>query len=343
MIPWAKGRLAGQALDASFIGPSFGLNKRKYYRNFGSPRYDFLLEEFFSRLPHHTFTEADYRETGEIAFDRAISQWASKNGLRDRSSFIVEVGGMWGGYPAIRNARSFLWARLLNSRHALSNVHNALSQLDPEKLFVAVHMRTAASEFSSVDPSTSARGRFNILVPGDWYLQVCEAIASRFRGRVQFRIFTDKGGAADQEAVRRFSPDQIPSRGLTECSDLLLLAMADLRIYSVSSYSLVAGFLSQGPYVWYEPQLTLEDGMYSLWGHEAAQQRAGSRTREASAFLASRDGSAGSDAQRPAACLGYPMNGGDALPPKLTELLEQKLETKDWRTNLLDYGCFPIS
>ena len=341
MIPWAKGWLASQALDASLIGPSFGLNKRKYYRNFGTSRLDFLFEDVAARLARFTFCEADYRETGEIEFDRAISAWAAKKGIFDRRSFIVEVGGMWGGYPAIRNARSFLSAKLLNSQDALSNVHHVSSQLDRNKLFVAVHMRTAANEFAAIDETSNVRGRFNILVPGDWYLKVCEEITAAFPGKVQFWFFTDKGGPAYQEAIRRFNPEQNSPRGLTECSDLLLLAKADLRVCSVSSYSLVANFLSEGPYLWYEPQLTLRDGLYSLWGHEEAQRAAASLTSEASSFLTALDESDPLRSGDSPAYLGHPMRAGDHLPTELVTHLQQVLARRDRRINLIDYGCVP--
>jgi hypothetical protein len=59
---WAKGWIASQELDARLIGPSWGINARRYYRNLGTSRTDVLLEEACLRLPHHDFTEADYWE-----------------------------------------------------------------------------------------------------------------------------------------------------------------------------------------------------------------------------------------------------------------------------------------
>ncbi len=56
---WAKGWIASQVLDAHLIGPAWGINPRRYYRNFGTSRLDVVLEEVFRRLPHHRFTEAD--------------------------------------------------------------------------------------------------------------------------------------------------------------------------------------------------------------------------------------------------------------------------------------------
>ncbi len=99
MFPWAKGWIASQVLDARLIGPSWGLNQRKYHRNFGTSRLDFLAEEALAHLPHHAFTESEYRATGEIDFGAAIRKWATTRGLKAKSSYIVSVEGMWGGYP----------------------------------------------------------------------------------------------------------------------------------------------------------------------------------------------------------------------------------------------------
>ena len=116
IVSWAKGFIASQVLHAHLVGPSWGINKRRYYRNFGTSRLDIVLEEVLTKLPHHAFTERDYHATGEIDFGNALQSWAHERGMTDKSSFIVTVDGMYGGYPAIRRARSFLWEKLLGSR-----------------------------------------------------------------------------------------------------------------------------------------------------------------------------------------------------------------------------------
>jgi hypothetical protein len=334
MIAWAKGAIASNVLGATLVGPSWGLNQRRYFRNFNTSRVDWLAEEFLGRLPHHAFTEADYRATGEIDFGRAIELWAARKGLAGRSSFIVTVDGMYGGYPAIRNARPFLWAKLLNSRDALSNVFQVARTIVPGKLFVAVHMRAHVA----LEDGASPRGRFNISIPGAWYLHVCQALRDCFDERVQFHFFTDRGGPDFEEAIRRFNPGQQRQTGLTECSDLLLMAQADLRICSISSYSLVAGFLAGGPYLWYEPQLTLEDGLYTLWGQEPAEREPQSATSRARDFVAALQPSV----ETTAGFQGHAMGLGDPLPPGLILQLERHLSALDRRTNLLDYGALPV-
>ena len=341
MLPWAKGWIASQVLDAHLVGPSWGMNKRRYYRNFGTSRFDVLLEEFILRLPHHDFTEREYRATGEVDFGAAIVRWARSRELDDKASLIVSVGGMWGGYPSIRNARAFLISKLLHSKDALRNAFEVTSKLDREKLFVAVHMRSPQGGHGKLPPGETARGKFNILIPGDWYLWVCEALRNHFGDRIGFRFFTDRGGPEFEEAVRRFNPPQPVQRGLTECSDLWLMTEADLRVCSISSYSLAACFLSSGPYIWYEPQLTLSQGRYCMWGDTESEKAEGSLTSRSAAFVSNLiNGNAKDDAQA-VNFLGTAMDIGDPLPASLVALLEHRRSHRDSRTNLIEYGCIP--
>jgi hypothetical protein len=336
MIPWAKGFIASQVLNAHLVGPSWGLNPRKYYRNFQTGRLDFVLEDVLKHLPHHEFTYEDYLSTGEVDFGRAIAKWAAIEGILKRRTFVVTVGGMWGGYPSIRSARPFLWAKLLNSRDAMRNVYEIASKLDRGKLFVAVHMRFG-SEFAVVGDGDNPRGKINVQIPGEWYLSLCESLRNEMGDRVQFHFFTDRGGPAFDEAVRRYNPGQIEQAGLTECSDLLLMSMADLRICSISSYSLMASFLSDGLYIWYEPQLTYTDGMYTLWGMENAQRMKRSPTSQSVDLMKTIEpGSPWETAFK-----GYAMGTGSTMPRGLVEQLHRKLLANDRSASLLEYGCLP--
>lgn len=337
ILPWAKGWIASQALDARLVGPSWGVNRRRYYRNFGTPRLDFLVEDALRHLPHHAFTEQDYRATGQIDFGSAIKKWATTRGLKTSGSYILSVEGMWGGYPSIRTARAFLLAKLLNSRDALRNVYQVTSALDRKRLFVAVHIRSANDGFVAPCPGESVRGIFNIFIPGEWYLWVCERLHQQFGERIQFYFFTDRRNALFDEAVRRFNPGQIVQQGLTECSDLLLMTQADLRICSVSSYSLAANFLSGGPYLWYEPQLTLSHGLYTLWGNETSNYH----RPQGDKYPTNIGESSYADPTSSATFMGTAMDIGDPLPTSLVRLLDQRLSGHDPRTNLIEYGSVP--
>jgi hypothetical protein len=336
MLPWAKGMIASQVLSATLIGPSWGLNKRRYYRNFKTSRLDFLLEDALAHLPNYRFTERDYIESGDVDFGAAMEWWASKHGLLRKRHFIVTVDGMYGGYAAIHNARPFLWAKLLNSRDAVGNVYRIASQLDRRKLFVAVHMRFGG-DFTRLNEGENARGQFNIFIPGEWYLHACQTLVDELGDSVQFHFFTDRGGPEFDEAVRRFNPGQFRQPGLTECSDLVLMAQADLRICSISSYSLVASFLSGGPYLWYEPQLTRIDGMYSLWGMEEQQRLKGSPT--VLSMTHAREIEPGSPWETE--FRGYAMQTGGPFPTGLLAQLRRRLLAKNPVASLLEYGSLP--
>lgn len=335
MLPWAKGILASHVLDGTLVGPSWGVNRRRYWRNFKTSRLDFIGEDILRSLPHFHFTQQDYYATGEFDFGSALRSWAQKTGLLNRRHFIVVVDGMYGGYRSIWNARPFLLSKLLASRDALQNVYRTASELDRQKLFVAVHMRLGG-DFIIPGPQEDVRGKFNIRVPLNWYLAVCQSLRNEFGDRVEFRFFTDRKGPEYAEAVARFSPQQKDGRGLTECSDLLLMAQADLRVCSVSSYSLMSCLLAAGPYVWYEPQLHCEDGLYSLWGQEERQREPGSPTRSSAEFMKR----AGIEADE---MRGYPAPLDGSLSAGLIQQLHGTLSRKDPRSDLLEYGCVPTS
>ena len=266
----------------------------------------------------------------------AVQAWAHERGLRDKASFIVTVDGMYGGYPAIRRARPFLWEKLLGSRDALANIYNVTSTLDARKLFVAVHMRLG-KDFDTLQDGENPRGKFNLHIPAVWYMNACGALRDAFGDQVQFYFFTDRRSPAFEEAVRRFNPDQMKQTGLTECSDLALMAQADLRICSVSSYSMMASFLSDGPYIWYEPQLIHESENYTLWGNEPAQRLPGSLTMNA--LQATSLLSPEQDTEE--VFRGWPMGEASPLPHGLIAQLHRRLARKSPAGNLLEFGTVP--
>jgi hypothetical protein len=245
---------------------------------------------------------------------------------------------MWGGYLAISSARNFLRAKLLNSRNALANMFKVQSRLDRRKLTIAVHMRLAG-DFSAAGPGNEVRSRFNIQIPIQWYRGVCEALRRSFGNRIQFCFFTDKETPQYLELISEYCLEQVRCRELSECSDLLLMAEADLRICSISSYSMAACFLSAGPYVWYEPQLHLEGGMYSLWGHEPSQQVPGSPTVASANYLRTAAATSTNQPQE-LRFRGYPVGVDGLLPQGLIDRLEAAFAEKDLRTDLMQYGCY---
>jgi hypothetical protein len=125
-----------------------------------------------------SFSEDDYFKTGEVDFGKAIEKWARRKQLSEEKAFVVTVDGMYGGYLSIQHARPFLWSKLLNSRDAISNVYKIASKLNRKKLFIAVHMRLGG-DFTPLKEGEDAGGKFNIAIPGQWYLNVCQALKDK--------------------------------------------------------------------------------------------------------------------------------------------------------------------
>src|SRR5271156_4530150 len=86
-IGWGKGFLASQVLGASLIGPAWGLNRRKYWRNFRTSRLDVIRNLLLGSLPHRCFTEIDYQSSGCTDFGKAVEVWAVRHRIAGSQSF----------------------------------------------------------------------------------------------------------------------------------------------------------------------------------------------------------------------------------------------------------------
>jgi hypothetical protein len=95
------------------------------------------------------------------------------------------------------------------------------------------------------------------------------------------------------------------------------MAASDLLVCSVSSLSMLAGFLGAQHYLWYRPQLTDVDGELTIWGHQPEKGPA--------------MGSAGSGRR-------LPCNEGDQLPGSIAVGLTESLPSWQKCSDLLYYG-----
>ena len=67
-----------------------------------------------------------------------------------------------------------------------------------------------------------------------------------------------------------------------DCSDVLALAAADLLVCSASTYSSLAAFLSESPYLWFAPSLYAHpEGCFSTHGFAAETKDSNGPTRQA--------------------------------------------------------------
>lgn len=281
LIPWARAFLAAQVVGARCLHPAFGLNTRRYWRHFGTPRYDWVMHKTLERLlPVVEFKESDYLDFGGGDFVSAFRQFADAKGLHTRSSYVLVTEGMWGGYRHIAAARDFIYSTLYQSQFAARNLLQIADRLDKKKLIVAMHVRLG--DFGAV-PSQLAdyQGRFNLALPLQWYRNVALSIQRQLGDKVQFLVVSD--GSAEQLRPLLNGLDAVTTSDIpdSDCSDLLALANADLLVCSVSSFSTTAAFLSNAPYLWFEPNLQKHpEGCYSIWGHEPMQTLATGATAQ---------------------------------------------------------------
>lgn len=335
LIVLAKAYLASSALGFRLVRPSWRLNRRGYWRYFCRTPVGGLGGELARRMvPTLTFNEQAYRETALVDYGEAVLAWASANDLLGRRRLAIECEGLWGGLTAVDRSREFIRGTLLGTRFTQSNITEFLGRRDPRKLLVGVHVRRG--DFASPQGGTaSLRGRWNTAIPLEWFLGVCESLAQELGEHVQFAVFSD---ASQREltpligAVNALTTFRQPH---TDCSDLLLMSLCDVLVCSPSSYSLLAAWLSDRPYVWPAEQCSLEDGGFSLWGNEPWQRPpSGLTSRNASAVMRS---------DRPLMCRGLPADANGAVPQYLLAHLETLLGLKDRRTDLIYYGVVPSS
>lgn len=338
LIPWARAFVAASVLGAQTLGPAFGLNHRKYWRHFGTPRYDWFAQRALEyALPRFEFTESDFVNYGGDCLSDAIRRFAEHHRLRERSAWVLLTRGMWGGYRHIIEARAFVRSTLTLSRFAAANLATIRSRLDCNRITVAMHVRLGDFSPSRSEPSQDAyRGRFNVSLPLEWYINIASTLRGTLGDNVQFLIVSD--GSMQQLAPLLDSCGGITTTDIpdSDVSDLLALADADLLVCSISSYSLWAAFLSDAPYLWFEPHLQKLDGYYSIWGHHPGQLESGSYTRRAVEKFAS--GAAG---LVPGRGIVVPYEG--ALPETLFATLAARHQRPRLESDLVYCGVLPTT
>lgn len=328
-IPWVRAWIAAQVLGVKLIDPAFGRNSRGYRKYFGSSRYDWVFNKAVERLlPKIEFTEQDYLAHGGGDVAQAIARFAEAQRLHERSRYVLVTGGMWGGYGHIQSARDFVRARLYQSPATARNLFWLRQKLDPDKLLVTMHVRLG--DFGAPIALDGYRGKFNVSLPLAWYERVADALSRIFGDGMQLLVVTD--GQEHQLGTLVARHGAVTTCGMTDsdCSDLLALAAGDLSVCSVSSYSMWAAFLSDAPYLWFEPNLQQLDGFYSIWGHEPTQQASHAPTRLAMQRCP--------DSPADTTSRGHPVGMDGRIPQPLVEQLLARLDAKQRATDLLHYG-----
>ena len=335
LIPWARAFVAATVLNARLLPPAFGLNQRRYWRHFSTPRYDWAMQRALrAALPVVEFDERAFLDHGGDCLSAAIREHAELHGLHDRKCFVWTTQGMWGGYRHLVEAREFVRATLYRSRYAARNQLTLRARLDPAKITVGMHVRLG--DFVPANVEADYRNRFNVSLPPEWYARIANRIREHLGSQVQFLIVSD--GTPEQIAAIAKPIDAITTYDIpdADCSDLLALADCDLLVCSVSSYSAWAAFLSSAPYLWFEPNLNHHpEDIYSIWGHEPEQKKTtGATARAIAKYVKCKEHWRGRG-------IAVGMDGD--LPLALFDDILEASARRSIATDLVTYGVVPAS
>lgn len=317
-----KAYLGAKVLGLDLVQQPWRINPRKYHKDLKSPVMDNLRYLGASLLPCQVVTAEMYSSTGVLDYAEALDALVSSGDL-ERGVRTAHASGMHGGYSAIQQARPFLQS-LVFSSNAAQEALKFFERGRSPRLRLGVHYRRG--DFSN---SLVERGDFNIAIGAEWYVGVIENLQSELGLEFDLFIATD----AQESELTCFSDISNVQchflRGST-LSDIAVLAECDAVICSVSSFSMLAVFLSEAPYIWPEQQLTLNDGYYSLWGNEI--EGFGSQETLKSIEV---------NASNPHQLVGrgYPGSKEMQLAPELIRFLKFKLDLRDKNTDFIYYGA----
>lgn len=324
IFPWAKAYLAAQALGLNYIDPPWRLNPRRYDRQLKGGTWDSTKYLVSRALPAADITRDVYRSTGHVDYYQAMLRLTSK--YRDSSRpVLLHSSGMSGGYLAIRRARIFLRHSILGSQSGTRTLTELEADQDPA-VRVAVHVRAGDfQERHSVQANV-----FNQTLPIEWYKSQLETLQASLDVPIRIYLATDgrPDKVVDALAVGSNRPIVL---GTTSISDLAVLAGCDLLISSVSSFSMLAAFLSDAPYVWHRDQLGESGGWLSIWGHEH-ENEGGGPTRAAAASMTINPS---------AVHRGYAHSMRPHWAPHLLRHLEHKAQLRLGPADLIQYGVVP--
>jgi hypothetical protein len=260
VIPWGKAFLAARALGLKLVDPPWWLNKRPYGRELHATRWGTAEYLALRAMPTISIDSAMVESLGSWDyFDAMMKLKADRYPLLRSRPVLLHSSGMDGGYLAIRKARRFLATRILYSRSS-----EALVTAGSEAAVrIGVHVRAGDFSAANLEP-----GVFNVQLSMDWYVETITSLVHRLGGLVQVLVASprpiieleDLGGLAE-----------ISQLSGTSVEDLSVLASCDVIVPSISSFSVLAIFLSDALYVWPAQHLHDVGGWRDIWGHEPRQ------------------------------------------------------------------------
>ena len=308
VFPWAKAYLGAIAFDARLVDPPFLLNPRRYDRELevggigATVRY---LAAF--SLPATTIDQPLFDTLGGADYYDAMcslrAQLGTKSGL-----ILRHTTGMRNGYLGIRRARPFLRSRLLGTEAVLRHLASLPAVGDGVVTF-GLHIR--GGDFDSQQR----------VAP-----DVLDSVHRELDRPLQVYVASNLPSGRLEDLL------DLPGCGVTLLSgsateDLAVLASCDFIIPSISSYSLLAIFLSDAFYCWPQEHLNDTGGWLSIWGHESSS--GGPATTESIASQMSED---------VRVVRGIPVPATPSWPRWLPDALADRALVRATSTDLCMYG-----
>jgi hypothetical protein len=269
LLPWARAFLAAQVLNAKLLPPALGMNRRGYWRHFFIAPDDWIYRRAIEHLlPVVEFSEGDFLSHGGADVVQALRSFAQQRDLYRRNAFVLVTEGLWGGFRHVEAAREFIRSTLYLSRYAPGNLLKVYERLDRRKIIVAMHVRLG--DFVAPVAVDQYRSVANASLPIEWFCNIASALRSAFADDWQLLLITDGRPEQLQPLTSAFPYVTTADMAHNDCSDILALAGADLLVCSASTYSSVAAFLSDSPYLWFTPTLFAHpEGCFSTHGFAA--------------------------------------------------------------------------
>lgn len=320
VIPWGKAFIGAQELGLRCLHPAWGANSRGYAHEFGTTRLDWIGYRLLRVLPTVTISDELVETTGaRFDYQTAIRVLAENENWKRRGPLVLQHQSMAGGYLSISSARHFLQAQTIFTPAAVASAYSEHRQ--SHALRVVLHVRAGDFSAGNDDPSP---GEFNVSIPIDWYRQVAKAIRASFDGAIEMHVLSDT--ESPELAALRRSVGASARVVRSSLGDLEFMAHADLLVCSISSFSLLAAFLSNSPYIWFGPHLGERSGWLSIWGHEDLQTDGPTQTN--SQYFETEPWGRGF-------AIGW---SDENLPRELSSLLVTRYQLTDCRRDLLYYG-----
>jgi hypothetical protein len=281
LLPWARAFLASQLLDAKLLPPAFGMNRRAYWWHFHTAPDDWIYHRALEYLlPVVEFTESDYLRHGGGDVVTALQGFAAAHRLHERRAYLLVTHGLWGGYHHVEAARDFIRATLYQSRYAAHNLLQLRERIDPHRVLVGMHVRLG--DFSAPGAPEDYRSAANMSLPIEWFCALARSLDRALGNGWQLLLLTDGTEEQLRPLTRQWPCITTNDLAPGDCSDVLALADADLLVCSASTFSTLAAFLSDSPYVCFTPNLYRHpEAVYSLGNYDAQRDQAGNPTRAA--------------------------------------------------------------